>query len=1197
MDSTLPLYRQLSGRFTLLALSFFLLCFVGISLYFHQEKNLEEVKYQQFPSIEKYNQRKILLIKNERLINKLINSKEAVVFTDGYQALNNNLKNISALNSNNRQLFERLTQRLQIQAENVSRLTASERRNIQLKDNVIIQMTLVGDSLSELITAQTTQQMNLYRQITQDNLTDRVTSIRARSLSRIVDNLNKNREIHQDLMDSLVMFKQLNLQYDLIDFDYIQQQFHHEISGWLASAVKVKDKNSKEKVLFEQMSMLNTLLFSEQNTFAKWRGQLSRANDFQTELTEQQADLMPLLDQILSVQPLKLSIIEKQLNTWLSKANIAYQTKYYSWFVIAVFTLLALIFISVIVSIRRKIIYFGTLSTTAVAELVTKGQVTTAIPGLEITTIISAIRQLARPEHSEADYKQQQQKHCNDIALMSQHSGHVFWQLPSLSKETKQKLCAFLGAEDKRTHWRGYFSAQDVRTILAAARQAKEKKCVEKISLKNKDDKSIVLTVEYRDEKWSGSLCVNEEYRLLKDENIKLQQQLKEQNKTDKLAAITNSEETIVLASTAIFQRQMLTLIADEEQRTNAQLRQLICRAEQQRTRAQLRLDDFVLNLSTVNFVNEIHTALTNASLIQVYKNNSVYLNVGANLTSLVTLESELFQALISTICHKILSEQQGAVLDIDAKVIDVNSAQQIIRLTFQVNKASHVKKLAQVMNELVIDDEKSSTFNDPINQYLRDLQLVFNVSNKENQPLELANKFSFELPLAIANDLKKKSKSKPIALAKCSLLVLATDKNSRQRICSQFLNSKAVVETMQDLSLFKRQMSIKNLAKNKLNVILLSPEVYASDYDFITQHLASLPTKIQPKLLVIQPFYSVDLPRAGLFSISDFPWFTGELVKNVTQLLTQKTHTNLSFNSDVFLPYKFVPTDVEVLLGIAEVRKHQALLRILHWLGLQVTVVSQQTALERLWLSGRYSVVITEFPPQHVDIEAWPTSARGIFLLPGVKNSEKDLFSKLSLSKSWHSGDFAPMQDIPQLIQQLSPWLKSAKSANNKNTVPVALPNKNKKNGTEIITQTPKAEQTEVLPSLDSALNVEQKTEPLEEAFDLAIYANNQGSAKLAAFMLDEYLDDMNANMLALNNALEEQKVHLALQHLASLITLANIIAAKPFLAQCIAIRTLLNKNEKSKVLSLQEKTKLQPLLKHLQLCLVKLTEFTESI
>jgi len=1205
MDPILPLYRQLSSRFFLLALSFLLFLLSSFGLYFFNEQELTALKYQQLPAIENHIQRQVLLSKNDRLINDIITSKYSAQFGDYYQRLNDNLKNIAALSRNNRQLLEQLAQRLQAQAENVTRLTENYRRNIQLKDSAIIQLTLVTDSLSNLIATQAAQQKILSRKISQDTFAIQVMAVRVKALSKLVNSLNINRELHRGLTDSLLMFNQIDLQYDLIEFDYIQQKNQREINHWLESSTNVASKDANENGLIEQVTVLYTLLFSEQNTFAKWRGQLHRVNDFRAELVKQKAELTPLLDKKLVLPSLKSPNVPRQMSAWLAKADIVLATQHYIWLVGAIFALFTVIFISLLFSIRRKIKQFGMQSTAVVEELVTTGEVSAKIPGLEVTTMINHIEQLIRPAHSDIDFQHQQQQYQKYAALKSRHTGYVFWQFPTLSKQNKQQLCAVLGVELTNRHWRHCFSRLDVLAILSIARQAKQHKIVERITLISRKEKALVLTVEYIDGVWCGSLCDAENYRVLKDGNRQLQQQLLQQNQANKFAIIANSENASAMISAAMVQRQVLSLVSGNEQLFYQQLQQLLSWSAQQKTSAQLRRNDFVLTLSTVVLANELHTTLANISLYQAHGNNLLYLNMGANLASLVTLDSELFQAFISVICQKMLTEQRGAELDVELQVIDVNSAQQIIRMSFLLKNPSSTQKLMQAIDDLALADEGEHNTEQFIDHYVHDLALVFNVSNKESQQLGSAGKFSFELPLAIAENRSQTKKNKSSKLVKRTILVIATDKSSRERICRQLASSKARIETMQNLSLLRRQISIQHLTKSRLDVIILSSEVYGSDYDLITQHLASIPTDIQPKIMVVQPFNCAFLQRTGLFSNSNFPWMNDELIDSVEQLLNGTNSINLLVEPDVFLPYRFIPTQVEVLLAVSVVSKHQLLIRVLHWLGLQVTVVSQQESLERLWQSGRYLVVISEFLAFKSALYDPSAAIRGVFVLGHNKKSTKEIFSKLTIPKSWHSDCLAPVLNVQALTQQLFPWLKPDTETVVHNEQLVLQKQSKKSESSELRQVANKAEVTRekavemvVLdPKLDFKANLDEQNKALYEAFNLARFVQNQGSTELAAFMLDEYLTDINTNICALECALKAHDYLLATLRLSSLIKLARVIAATPLVTQCLALSKWLSAKNENEALSSAQKDELQQQLNHLKLCLVQLTEFAESI
>lgn len=1208
MDSTSPLYRQLTSRFSLLFLSFVLIFFVGFSFYYQYEQDLTQFKYQQLPAIEKFNQRQQLLIKSDRLLSDVISSQYATNFTDNFATLTENIEKISDVNRSNRRLLEQLIQRLKAQSENVALLTENERRNIQLKDNVIIQLTLTVDNLANVISQQSAAEKILNRQINQEKSSIRLKTNRVNAYSRLLASLKINHELHLSLVETLVMFNQLDLQYDLAEFDYIKHIVHRDISYWLESNLMLSEEPN-ENALTEQILILNALLFSEQNTLAKWRGQLRMAIDLQSELTKQRMELAPFLDKTLVIQPLKSTVIEKKLLAWLGMVNVNLQPQYYIWLVFGVFIFIAVVFISLLISLRRKVKHMGSQSITVVEELVKTGQVSSQVPTLEVSAIINTINQLSKPLHTEVDFQSQKQQFQARNALMSRHTGNVYWQIPIVSKTMQRKVSALLAGEPNNKHWRQFFSRADVRTILISARAAKKSQSIQKISLTSNQEKAIALTIEYIDGIWCGSICNIEEYRVLKDESTQLQHQLKEQNQTDKLAIIAGSEEVLGIVSHVMVSKQKLLLTQDNESFVYHQLQEIINWSERQRTCAQLRRDDFVLALSSVSLTNEIHTVLTNVSFSQAANNNQVYVRLDDNLASLVTLESELFQAMLATLCQKMFTDQHGAELDIELNVIEVNSAQQMVQVSFIINHASRLKSLLQVVNELALNEDLNINYDSATDNYLRDLQLVFNVTNKVGQLFDEGGKFSFDMPFALAEGVNKQRIDKTARLVKRSLLVIATDKANRERICRALSNSKAVVETMQDLLLFQRQISIKYLTKYPIDVIILSPEVYLTDYDLITQHLASLPSKLQPKILVLQPFNCKELQRAGLFSQCNLPWFGETLMVNVEQLFNSESKLNLIVEPEMFSPYRFVESQVEVLVALVDVDKSQALIRIMQWLGLQVTLVSQQEQLERLWQSGRFLLVISEFTDFTVVINESISVSRGVFILNQNAANKTDVLEKCNVLNALHAEynvePLAPILDIQKLNEQLMPWLISRAVANATKGLqaPIAVQEHkqpvNFNNNKALTSVEPEINIADVDPLFDFELDTkhEQGSTLSNGAFDLMQFAQNQGSAELAAFMLDDYVADITADSQILFTAIDEQNVDMAKQSLMSLIKVAKVIAARPLIAQCEALSQMLNNDNADSESPVKQLEGLEEQLIHLRQCIVELTEFAEVI
>ncbi|SEL80898.1 hypothetical protein SAMN05216262_12331 [Colwellia chukchiensis] len=1205
MDSTLPLYRQFTRRLFILASSFILFLVAAVTLYYHGQQDLLALKKQQFPAIAKQMQQQQLLHKHQQLLNEMLTSGNAEQFAMQQQMLEANLLDLIASSEQSRAVLEPLLRRLQRQTENALRLAASSRRNIQLKESVLIQLTLVVDSVKTLVSQQITQQNQLYRDLTQGNLSSQSKSNRAIKLSELTMRLAENRQLLNTLTASLVMFQQLDLHYDLIEFEYLQQQSQQALSRWLDP--DTAPLSSKPKVLLEQTKVLNNLLFSEQNTFAKWRGQLRRFDAYRAELTAQQTELTPLIEQVMVREVATYIPFNQQLANELVKFKLDIQPKHITWLALALLVLLLISFFAALISVRRKLKRYGQQSYVLVDELITQGKVIHPIPSAEMADIITAIKKLARPEFSEAAFKKQQQKQQQMAEMMTRHSGHVFWVLPLTSKRKRQQILQLLGSKDTQLHWRHCFCRADVRAILRAARSAKKKQQRETLTLLSKYEKPIILSVEYYHNVWCGSLADATKWQALTAENEQLTLQLQQLAQAHVDTNIRISNVASKQLAEIMVQQQLHSLSAQNEQVIYQLLQQLQHWHQQQAIAAQLRSDDFVLTLAKVNFSNELHCALLTAGKAQQANKNTLYLNAADQVATWVTLDSRLFQTMLVSICERLLAGQQGAELEINVRLVDVNSAQQIIRMSFAVSNASCWQSLTQTSNELAADADINPEYSENQSDYLKDLQLIFNLGNKAHQQLEEAAKFSFELPLALAEALADDKQMPAVTLSQRNILVIATDSGSRQRLCQHLAVSQAEVETMHDVTLFRRQLSLKHLSKYPLDVIVLSPEVYRSDFALINDHLASLPASVQPKLLVIQPHYQCNFAQWGLYAESQSPWLGEQLVLGISSLLASNKSSNLLIAPEIFKPYQYVKSQVEVLLAVADIKKHQLLVRLLQWFGLQVKVSSEPASLQRQWRTGQFLVMISEWLPTELTINQALTPRRGVFLLTDKVENQQSLAVN-AIPNEWHSGHLAPILDIQQLSKQLAPWLKhgteNAQSANNKQHLAAISHQVDAKredlNEKIVATETYNNQDAPLQPldqALDFSLPLSADYIDAAQAFDLARFAQNQGSAELAAYMLDDYLANIQQHTLALEQAIEQVRYPEALTQLEKLQHLANLLVAETLCEQCQSLRLLVESLAKQKEAALPAKQQLQPALNHFTLCVKQLTEFVESI
>jgi hypothetical protein len=392
---------------------------------------------------------------------------------------------------------------------------------------------------------------------------------------------------------------------------------------------------------------------------------------------------------------------------------------------------------------------------------------------------------------------------------------------------------------------------------------------------------------------------------------------------------------------------------------------------------------------------------------------------------------------------------------------------------------------------------------------------------------------------------------------------------------------------------------------------VIISPEVYCSDYDLIVQHLKTLPEKLQPKIMVIQPFGDSSIARVGLFSQCNLPWYEDGLVNSLAALLVSENKDNLLVSSDIFGRSRFLSTKAEVLLAVTRPRNHQVMIQLLHWLGLHVTLVSQPKILEQRWQSGQYLVVISEFLSFNLEILDDIACTRGVFFLDNESKIQQESLASLAVNKTWKKGVIPPALDIHALIEVLSPWLIPVPLGHDK-----APPDTQVTKTAQLITHTELEANNPSLKSATDAISRGQTVVEIEQSLDftrdcqpqslaapalcdLTRFAKNQGSTALAALMLDEYVMDIQQQLSTLEVQIGLGNEPLVLLCLQRIIHLADVIATEPLSVQCKEIVTNINMRNVNvdDVSLLHQDEHLQQQIMQLKLCHAQLSEFAESI
>lgn len=237
-----------------------------------------------------------------------------------------------------------------------------------------------------------------------------------------------------------------------------------------------------------------------------------------------------------------------------------------------------------------------------------------------------------------------------------------------------------------------------------------------------------------------------------------------------------------------------------------------------------------------------------------------------------------------------------------------------------------------------------------------------------------------------------------------------------------------------------------------------------------------------------------------------------------------------------------YLPMPIEVLLAVKSPIEYQGIQQIIQAMGLQVTLVVNETMLTSCWQSGRFAVLITEiaympFIDFHVkeltNTEGEKAIPRGVFSLDIVSTMQPcpGEFSH------WIVGQLSREISIEALVTAMKPWLNekvSTRSHANEVVQEQLLANKKK----------PADENTFAAEFFPENANI--------ESFNFQRYILNQGSIELAIYMLEEYIQENSQLMADLSVAFNDNQRDLVLTIINKLTVNGRILAANHLLRLC---------------------------------------------
>ncbi len=339
----IPFHQQLTKSFAVLFLLFFSSSALLLFFYLQQNSKLAFFVDSQVPLLKQQQEFHALLLRNDTLITEMLDKRSTLNLAENYQQTTKNLQRLAQLYSGQSNVIGELLRKNNALDKNIMRINQQERRNGQLKQDVLIQLQLILDSLSKIIEQNEAKQRTYHQLLLTNNVRRSVSRNEARIQAQLTNSLSRHRRLYDQISTIFSDFEALSLFYTTINFDLVSQNVEKFLTQWSQHAdIEQENIEPSLKVKIEQ---LRQLFFGEQRTLAKWRGYLRLSEEFFNALNLQKAQLRTL-ENDTSINNLELpTLIPSSISTAFNGEKVNFTTIHFHLlfsFFIFVITLLFL---------------------------------------------------------------------------------------------------------------------------------------------------------------------------------------------------------------------------------------------------------------------------------------------------------------------------------------------------------------------------------------------------------------------------------------------------------------------------------------------------------------------------------------------------------------------------------------------------------------------------------------------------------------------------------------------------------------------------------------------------------------------------------------------------------------------------------------------------------------------------------------
>ena len=1192
-----PFYRSTSKSVLWI---FFLLALIStfaFARFFVEYEQHQQVAQHQLPQFEKLQRAQALIVETSQTLTQVLQASSAAPLPELQHTLT---KQFDELRTLNQTVFNKVilpkSEYYQTGSidSNLQRLASNSETNQILRGEAIEQLKVIVEKLQKETLDKEVQLEQLYQQIVNDNASDRITVNRAKAHASLTQNVNNFYQLDQLSIASLGQLQSLTIQ--------TKQQAFERLAANLTRILAIFERLNQaalinDNSLIEHMATFEKLLFTERLGVSKWRGHLRIAEPYLTAIALQKTQLLNSLTQKnnTSNNPLTgsnlLVVLANQhifsaIGTFRVNATQLNQSLYIGLALCGFLLLMAL------VSLRQKAKAFGqqTIDICQQAEQQSDEQSIDLTKAThEQATIAELIVNLKKPAHGEADYQALLQQHQQQLTTLNQQHLCTYWH----QNERIDEALSLLNWQQVPTNIAQLISRFDAackKPLIQSLRLAIESNKPQHIELHHGEHYFAIL-LNFDGHYFHGSIADISEKKALISQIAQLENDLNNLNLQDTEHDIAQAEYVKKLTTSLLLHNQQVLVSQNVSSlKVHRRLLNLINLCDRESTIKTLSAENHTLALSDFAFKQHLETVVHNLILRLQSQKHEIFLNIDDKISDIVNNDMQCIEQLFEELGLTMLQETLNSRLTISLVLTDQNPGKQLVRIQASLAltnaKAEHVQSSFARIESLAQSLENqqplaTSTLTATGTQTLAQLFKVLHVTNVECLQQQSEISLAFDLPLATEESRINQNKFEQ--LADISVLLLSNDGNENDgessHIMQAFKQCGAHIENLANLIYLPQHLSVGHLEKNPIDAVVLSADFYTAGLTPVQRHINALPKHLQPKLLVIQPLLNAPLQRHGLYSLANMPLTADMLRQKTTDLLASTTGSNLDIAASAFEMVRPRAVNSEVLLAVATPEKHLALIRLLNWFGLQVTIANSEQGFAKLWRSGRYLLTVTEFKQS-----PFTELAQGNIARRAVFHFTEQQFAALSqdeqtIASKWQVELLPELTQVSALYQLLMPWLLQPESkASEQQKLPDVSESTSKQ--TKAKTEAHNTASAKAFidipddPAFDSdlsdvdfltAIGNYDDIQETDAPFSFNQFVINQGAPALAAVMIDDYLQAIADALTGVNLKIAEQDTGECSKLLAVISLNAKIIAANDLVNLVADTQEALTQNDKA--------------------------------